>query len=89
MTCHQDRLLGAYYFRGGMFTCVPHHVQAQLDEMASFGTNIVCLAVVVQDLGYNRHNLAWLCEAIHARGMQVYFVPSRMAGSPPEGSGLD
>ena len=79
-TDHQQRIIGAYYFRGGMFTCVPHHVRAELDEMATMGTNVVCLAVTENDLNYNHSNLHFLIKEIHLRSMQVYFVPSRIAG---------
>lgn len=79
-TDHSQRLIGAYYFRAGMFTMVPEHVRAQLDDMAAMGTDVVCLAVNDRDLVYNHANLAFLVDESHARGMQVYFVPSRIAG---------
>ena len=76
----RPRTLGAYYFRGGMFTCVPRNVRADLDEMATLGTDVVCLAVDYPDLGYNAANVGFLVDEIHARGMKAFFVPSRMAG---------
>ncbi len=74
------RKLGAYFFRGGMFTLVPHHIREQLDDMRSLGTDIVCLAVNGQDSSYNHMNIEFLVEECHLRGMEVYFVPSRTAG---------
>lgn len=73
-------MLGAYYFRVGMFTLVPEQIRVDLDWMRAIGTDAVCLAVNVNDLDCNRLNLDFLVEAIHGAGMQVFFVPSRIAG---------
>jgi hypothetical protein len=66
-----DRELGAYYFRGGMFTLVPDHVRADLDGMAELGTTLVCLAVNAPDMSYNRTNLDFLVSETRKRGMDI------------------
>jgi len=85
-------MIGMYYFRAGLFTCVARHVREQLDEMAQWGADFICLAVTESDLSYNAWNLEFLIEEIHKRGMAVYFVPSRVAGitagAPLEADGL-
>ena len=53
---------GACYFRGGMFTCVPRNVRADLDEMAEWGSDVVCLAVNVPDLNYNATSIGFLVD---------------------------
>lgn len=80
MSMSKERKMGAYYFRAGMFTLVPDHIRLQLDDMRSIGTDIVCLAVTGNDGSYNHQNLEFLIQESHARGMEVYFVPSRTAG---------
>jgi hypothetical protein len=74
------RRLGVYYFRQGMFSYVPRSIHAELDDIAEIETDCVCVAVNFTDLGLNDENLYRLREAITARGMELYLVPSRVAG---------
>ncbi|MEM9680237.1 MAG: hypothetical protein AAF901_07920 [Bacteroidota bacterium] len=75
-----DKLLGAYYFGAGYFTMVPDNVRHDLDEMKSLGTDIVCIGITENDIKYNEANIKFIVEEAHQREMQVFAVPSRMAG---------
>ena len=77
---NSDKILAAYYFRAGMFTLVPDHIRESLDEMKSWGTDVICIATTEHDLNYNEDNVDFLCEETHKRGMKVYTVPSMLAG---------
>jgi hypothetical protein len=74
------RKLGVYYFRQGLFSYVPRSIEAELDDIAETGTDCVCVAVNFTDLGLNDENMYRLGEAIAKRGMELYLVPSRVAG---------
>ncbi|WP_026210427.1 hypothetical protein [Flexithrix dorotheae] len=75
-----DKLLAAYYFGAGYFTLVPANIRHDLDEMKQLGTDIVCIGITENDIKYNDANIKFIVEEAHQRGMQVYVVPSRMAG---------
>ena len=75
-----DKLLGAYYFGAGYFTLVPDNIRRDLDEMKKLGTDIVCIGITENDIKYNEANIKFIIEEAHQRGMQVFSVPSRMAG---------
>ncbi|NRB47173.1 MAG: hypothetical protein HRU41_05830 [Saprospiraceae bacterium] len=77
---NSDKLLGAYYFGGGYFTLVPNNVRADLDGMKALGTDIICIGITENDIKYNEANIKFIVGEAHQRGMQVYAVPSRMAG---------
>lgn len=77
---NSDKLLAAYYFGGGYFTLVPDNVHHDLDEMKELGTDIVCIGITENDIKYNDANIKFIVKESHKRGMQVYAVPSRMAG---------
>ncbi|MEL7121863.1 MAG: hypothetical protein AAFO07_20615, partial [Bacteroidota bacterium] len=79
-TSKSDRLLGAYYFGAGYFTLVPDNIRHDLDEMKSLGTDIVCIGITENDIKYNEANIKFIIKEAHQRGMQVFSVPSRMAG---------
>jgi hypothetical protein len=75
-----DRLLGAYYFGAGYFTLVPKNIRHDMDEMKGLGTDIVCIGITESDINYNEGNIRFIIEEAHQRDMQVFAVPSRMAG---------
>ncbi|RMG54347.1 MAG: hypothetical protein D6722_29135 [Bacteroidetes bacterium] len=77
---HPNRLLGAYYFGAGYFTLVPENIRHDLDEMKKLGPDIVCIGITESDIKYNDGNIRFIIAAAHQRGMQVFAVPSRMAG---------
>ena len=79
-TPDNGRLLGAYYFGAGYFTLVPYNIRHDLDEMKSWGTDVVCIGITESDIKYNEGNIRFIIEEAHERGMQVFAVPSRMAG---------
>ncbi|MCR9099220.1 MAG: hypothetical protein NXI25_04665 [bacterium] len=74
------RLLGAYYFGSGYFTLVPENIRHDLDEMKALSTDIVCIGITEGDTKYNEGNIRFIIEEAHQRDMQVFAVPSRMAG---------
>jgi hypothetical protein len=74
------RLLGAYYFGAGYFTLVPDNIRHDLEEMKALGTDIVCIGITESDIKYNEGNIRFIIEEAHKRSMQVFAVPSRMAG---------
>jgi hypothetical protein len=75
-----DKLIGAYYFGAGYFTLVPENIRHDLDEMQQLGTDIVCIGITENDIKYNAANINFIIEEAHQREMQVFAVPSRMAG---------
>lgn len=75
-----DRLLGAYYFGAGYFTLVPENIRGDLEAMKALGTDIICIGITESDIKYNEGNIRFIIEEAHQRDMQVFAVPSRMAG---------
>lgn len=75
-----DKLLGAYYFGAGYFTLVPQNIRHDLDEMKSWGTDLICIGITENDITYNKGNITFIVEEAHQRGIKVFGVPSRMAG---------
>lgn len=76
----KDRKLAAYYFLAGMYTLKPASIQSELDEMASWGTDIVCIGVTSLAVGRAPRNVNFIVEECHKRNMECYVVPSRIAG---------
>lgn len=76
----KNRKLGAYYFLAGMYTLKPASIKAELDEMASWGTDIVCIGVTALALDRAPRNVAFIVSECHKRNMECYIVPSRIAG---------
>ena len=76
----KDKVLAAYYFLAGMYTLVPSSIRKELDEMASWGTNIVCLGVTSLAMDRAPRNVHFIVEECHKRDMKCYIVPSRIAG---------
>ena len=72
--------LAAYYFLAGMYTLKPDSIKAELDEMASLGTDIVCIGVTSLVVGRAPRNVNFIVEECHKRKMECYIVPSRIAG---------
>ncbi len=75
-----EKLLGAYYFGAGYFTLVPQNIRHDLDEMKSWGTDLICIGITENDITYNKGNIAFIVDEAHQRGIKVFGVPSRMAG---------
>ena len=75
-----DKLLGAYYFGAGYFTLVPQNIRHDLDEMKSWGTDLICIGITENDITYNKGNIRFIVDEAHKRNMKVFAVPSRMAG---------
>ena len=75
-----NKLLNAYYFRGHMYTMVPHQVREDMKWMADVGTNAVSIAVLEQDLFAAVENIEIIINEASKLGMEVYAVPSRWAG---------
>lgn len=76
----KKKILSAYYFRAHMYTMVPRHVREDMEWMADAGTDVVCVAVLEQDLRAAVENIALISEEAARVGMKVYAVPSRWGG---------
>jgi len=79
-------LLSAYYQRAHMYTIVPPHVREDLKCMAGIGTNVVCIAILEQDLFAAVDNVTLISDEAAKAGMKVFTIASRwgglVAGSP-------
>jgi hypothetical protein len=79
-------ILSAYYQRAHMYTIVPRHVREDLKWMAGIGTNVVCVAMLEQDLFAAIDNVNLISEEAAKAGLKVFAIPSRwgglVAGSP-------
>ncbi len=79
-------LLSAYYQRAHMYTIVPRHVREDLKWMAGIGTNVVCVAILEQDLTAAVDNVALILDEAAKAGMKAFAIASRwgglVAGSP-------
>src|SRR6516162_5885448 len=79
-------ILSAYYQRAHMYTIVPRHVREDLKWMAGIGTNVVCVAILEQDLFAAIDNVALIIDEAAKAGMKVFSIASRwgglVAGSP-------
>lgn len=75
-----DKTLAAYYFLAGMYTLKPASIRAELDEMAGWETDIVCIGVTALAMNRAPRNVAFIVEECHKRGMELHIVPSRIAG---------
>lgn len=76
----RDRKLAAYYFLAGMYTLRPASIRAELDEMAAWGTDIVCIGVTALAMDRAPINVKFIVDECHKRNMECYVVPSRIAG---------
>ena len=72
--------IAAYYLNAHMYTIVPRHVRADMEWMASIGTQYLCVGVLEQDLFAARENHALILAEATRVGMKVLAVPSRWAG---------
>ena len=72
--------IAAYYLNAHMYTIVPRHVRADMEWMASIGTEYLCVGVLEQDLFAARENHALILAEAARVGMKVLAVPSRWAG---------
>jgi hypothetical protein len=70
-------LLSAYYQRAHMYTIVPRHVREDLKWMAGIGTNVVCVAMLEQDLFAAIDNVNLISEEAAKAGLKVFAIPSR------------
>jgi hypothetical protein len=79
-------LLSAYYQRAHMYTIVPRHVREDLKWMAGIGTDVVCVAILEQDLSAAVDNIALILDEAAKAGMKAFAIASRwgglVAGSP-------
>src|SRR5215469_15550057 len=73
-------ILSAYYQRAHMYTIVPRHVREDLKWMAGIGTNVVCVAMLEQDLFAAIDNINLISEEAARAGMKVFAIASRWAG---------
>ncbi|NQZ76385.1 MAG: hypothetical protein HRT61_09790 [Ekhidna sp.] len=76
----KDRKLAAYYFLAGMYTLKPDSIRSELDEMASWGMQVVCIGVTSLALNRAPRNINFILEECHKRKMECHIVPSRIAG---------
>jgi hypothetical protein len=73
-------LLSAYYQRAHMYTIVPRHVREDLKWMAGIGTNVVCVAILEQDLTAAVDNVSLILDEAGKAGMKAFAIASRWAG---------
>ena len=59
---------------------MPKSIEAELDDIAATSIDCVCVAVNFTDLGLNDECMHRLRNAIIERDMELYLVPSRVAG---------
>jgi hypothetical protein len=73
-------LLSAYYPRAHMYTIVPRHVREDLKWMAGIGTDVVCVAILEQDLTAAVDNVSLILDEADKAGMKAFAIASRWAG---------
>lgn len=76
----KEKVLASYYFLAGMYTLVPRSIRSELDEMADWGTDVVCIGATSLTIDRAFRNVNFIVEECHKRGMKVFVVPSRIAG---------